>query len=330
MSDTAHAPAAPVEVETVSPGPPRRRVLVSAFATSPYAGSEPGGGWNVVLRLAKHHDVTVLCSPGLQNEVVEAFDRYVRESGPIPGLTMQWVKPPPLSWLLQREGVWQRAFYYHGYRSWEKAAYRLALQLHAERPFDLIHRLNMTGFREPGFLWKMDLPYLWGPIAGAVMMPRAFFGLLSLRDRVFYFIRNTLNARQMRTKRRCREAAARSAKLWVVDELNRAMVRDHFGRESSLLLDSGCQPIDDGFVRGVRRHASAQGVVERSARGTQVPADPAARPGGAAWPWTGGGPDRVGRRPRDRALEASGFVAEARRPCDLDPGVCRSPRRSRV
>ncbi|MEL7087441.1 MAG: glycosyltransferase [Planctomycetota bacterium] len=227
----------------------RLRVLVSAFATSPYAGSEPGGGWNVVYRLAAHHDVTVLCSPGLQNEVVEAFDRFVAEHGPISGLTVEWIKPPPVSWLLQREGTWQRAFYYHGYRSWEKAAARRALALHARRPFDLVHRLNMTGFREPGYLWKMDLPYLWGPIAGAVMMPRPFFELLSFRDRVFYAVRNTLNARQMRTKTRCRKAAARSAKLWVVDELNRAMVRDFFGRESALMLDSGCQPTDDGFVR---------------------------------------------------------------------------------
>ncbi|MEM7624863.1 MAG: glycosyltransferase [Planctomycetota bacterium] len=253
MNDAAPAIVVESPVEPLRPssvgGSARLRVLVSAFATSPYSGSEPGGGWNVVYRLAAHHDVTVLCSPGLKNEVVEAFDRFVAEYGPISGLTMEWIKPPPVSWLLQREGTWQRAFYYQGYRSWEKAAYRRAQRLHADRPFDLVHRLNMTGFREPGFLWKMDLPYLWGPIAGAVMMPRPFFKLLSFRDRVFYFVRNTLNAWQMRTKRRCRRAAARSLKLWVVDELNRAMVRDYFGRESSLMLDSGCQPTDDGFVR---------------------------------------------------------------------------------
>lgn len=252
MNDPASVSAAQPPGEAASPtsgAAARLRVLVSAFATSPYAGSEPGGGWNVVYRLAAHHDVTVLCSPGLKSEVVEAFARFVEEHGPIPGLTMEWIKPPPVSWLLQREGTWQRAFYYQGYRSWEKAAHRRAVALHAARPFDLVHRLNMTGFREPGFLWKMDLPYLWGPIAGAVMMPRPFFELLSFRDRVFYFIRNTLNARQMRTKMRCRKAAARSAKIWVVDELNRDMVRDYFGCESSLMLDSGCQPVDNGFVR---------------------------------------------------------------------------------
>ncbi|MEO1236176.1 MAG: glycosyltransferase family 4 protein [Planctomycetota bacterium] len=232
-----------------TPTGPRLRVLVEAFATSPYRGSESGGGWNVVRRLAEHHDVTVLCFPGYGRDAVEALDRHVAEHGPVSGLTVHWVEQPPLSRLFQREGAWQRAFYYHGYRAWEKRALRVARRLHAERPFDLVHRLNMTGFREPGFLHEMGLPYAWGPIAGAVMMPKPFFRLLSPRDRAFYRVRNVLNARQMRTKRRCRTAAAAADRLWAVDELNRAMVREHFGAQAEIMLDSACEPNAEGFVR---------------------------------------------------------------------------------
>jgi glycosyltransferase involved in cell wall biosynthesis len=230
-------------------GPVRRRLLVEAFATSPYRGSEPGGGWNVVRRLAAYHDVTVLCFPGYGRDAIEHYQRYLERHGPVPGLTMRWVEQPPLSRWLQREGVWFRAVYYRGYRAWEKAAWRVARELDAEQSFDLVHRLNMTGYREPGFLWQMDRPFVWGPVAGAVMMPRPFFKLLSWRDRGFYGLRNVLNAWQMRTKRRCRQAASRARKVWAVDDLNRSMLREHFGTESTLLLDSGCEPDERRRVR---------------------------------------------------------------------------------
>ncbi len=238
----------------------RRRILVVAFATSPYRGSEPGGGWNVVRHLAEYHDVTVLCFPGFERDAEQAYRRYVDEHGPLPGLTMSWVEQPWLSRLLQQEGTWQRAFYYHGYRASEKAAFAQAQRLHAQQPFDLAYRLNMTGFREPGYLWQLDIPYAWGPIAGAVMMPRPFFPLLSRRDRVFYWIRNRLNARQMKTIGRCRLAARKAAQLWAVDHLNQAMIREHFAAESDILLDSGCQPVADAVVRhypGVAESTSA-------------------------------------------------------------------------
>ena len=238
----AATPAVPAATPPPNPDRRRRRILVAAFATSPYRGSEPGGGWHVVRHLADHHDVTVLCFPGFDHDARRNYERYLTEHGPLPGLTMAWVEQPPLSRLLQREGVWQRAFYYHGYRSWEKAAYRHAVALHRREPFDLAYRLNMTGFREPGYLWRLDLPYAWGPIAGAVMMPRTFFPLLSRRDRLFYGIRNRLNARQMRSVTRCRIAARKASQLWAVDELNRTMIRRHFGADADLLLDSGCDP----------------------------------------------------------------------------------------
>ena len=33
---------------------------------------------------------------------------------------------------------------------------------------DLIHQLTSISFREPGFLWRLDKPFVWGPISGNV------------------------------------------------------------------------------------------------------------------------------------------------------------------
>src|SRR4051812_29636278 len=81
--------------------PARLRVLVSAYAVSPVRGSEPGLGWNLVSRLARYHDVTVLCAPdvpGLASQNFrEEIARHEREHGPVPGLTIHFVEPPLLS-----------------------------------------------------------------------------------------------------------------------------------------------------------------------------------------------------------------------------------------
>jgi glycosyltransferase involved in cell wall biosynthesis len=102
-----------------------------------------------------------------------------------------------------------------------------------------VHQLNMTGFREPGYLWKLDAPFVWGPIGGAADIPPAFFPLMSRQDRLFYRLRNFLNGVQKRTSCRCRAAARRAARIWAIGEANRRMAADRWGCEAELLLESG-------------------------------------------------------------------------------------------
>ena len=138
-----------------TPTPPRRRVLVGCYALSPVRGSEPGMGWNICLALAARHDLTVLCSPGVPGWEPDIYRKEIEaweaEHGPVPGLTIEYVDAPCWSWLWQREReVFRRTLYYSGYAAWQRAAYRVARELHRQRPFDLVHHLNMTGYREPG------------------------------------------------------------------------------------------------------------------------------------------------------------------------------------
>jgi glycosyltransferase involved in cell wall biosynthesis len=223
--------------------PQRRRVLVSAIAVSPVRGSEPGIGWNIGSRLAKYHDVTLMCMPGRVYPHRKEIEAWLAEHGPVPGLTMLFVEEPFLYRLLDHTtNFLLRPFYYFGYASWQRAAFRRACEIHSQKPFELTHHLNILGYREPGYLWKLPIPFFWGPVAGASNMPWAYFPMFRWRDRLAYGLRNIANNIQMRLSPRPRKAARKAAHIWAIGEDNRRMFTDVFGVPAECLCEAGGKP----------------------------------------------------------------------------------------
>jgi glycosyltransferase involved in cell wall biosynthesis len=222
----------------------RRRVLVSAIAVSPIRGSEPGIGWNIGTRLARYHDVTLMCITRTHDDPHrQEIEACFQQHGPIPGLEMLFVEPTWLYRLVDRKrNPLARALYYFGYASWQRAAYRTVQQIHAAKPFELTHHLNILGYREPGYLWKLPIPFFWGPVAGASNIPLGYFKLLSWPDRVKYGVRNALNELQKRLWPRPRKAARAAAHIWAIGEDNRRMFTDVFGVPAECLCEAGGKP----------------------------------------------------------------------------------------
>jgi len=230
----------------------RRRVVLSAFAFSPAAGSEPGVGWNIGSRLAAYHDVTILCCPqlagGEENNRSEV-ETYLKKYGPISGMEVRYIEPPLLSRWFQKPLIsFSTPFYFVGYAAWQRTAFAEAKRLHEARAFDLAHQLTITGFREPGFLWKLGIPFVWGPVAGASDVPWKYFHLFSRRDWFFYGLKNILNAAHKRFKFRSRRAARAAKHIFVTTADDQALVSGRWGYESHLMLITGTPELD-GRVR---------------------------------------------------------------------------------
>jgi glycosyltransferase involved in cell wall biosynthesis len=221
---------------------PRRRVLISAYAFAPNIGSEPGIGWNIASKMAAHHDVTVICGPkfGDGEQIREEFEKAWRDHTHIPGLTVFHIDPPPLSRWFQRPWIsFATPLFFIGYASWQKKAFAKAKRLQEQYKFDLVHQLTYTGFREPGHLWKLGVPFVWGPIAGASDIPWSYFRILGWRDRCFYALKNIVNKTQKRWLIRPRKAARAARRVFVVGQDNRSLVTERWGVPSHIMLDTG-------------------------------------------------------------------------------------------
>lgn len=205
-------------------------------------------GWRVASGLAQRYDVTVLCGDFTPEGITAGDLRKFRESGcefP-PGLEVHEIRADERAKAFHRihalPGMW--AFYYLAYARWQRQALKLAEELHAKQPFELAHHVNIIGFREPGYLWKLGIPWFWGPIAGASMIPWSYLVLMSGSEKFRWGSRNILNAWQIRTNRRCREAAQRARHIWAVTPEDCRMVTDSWGCEVEPMLEVGASPVD--------------------------------------------------------------------------------------
>jgi glycosyltransferase involved in cell wall biosynthesis len=179
----------------------RLKILVSAYACSPYQGSEPGVGWGFVSRLARDYDLWVIVE---EEKFRDDIERYCDEHP-------QFSQSVNFLFLRKRRNRLLRKFwppsYYWYYRQWHRDALRLAEKLHAEISFDLAHQLTMVGFREPGYLWKLGIPFVWGPVGGMGLFPWRFLGSIGIRGALYYLGYNLFNLMHMNFLQRPRKAA---------------------------------------------------------------------------------------------------------------------------
>jgi glycosyltransferase involved in cell wall biosynthesis len=199
----------------------RLKVLLSAYACSPRQGSEGGVGWQFARAIAEHHDVWVI------TEAEKFRDEIERELDAHPELRGRM----HFHYLAKRRARRLRKVYppsyYWFYRQWQRRAYELGRSLHERERFDVVHHLTMVGFREPGYLWRLDAPFVWGPVGGMVQFPWRMLPSMGVLGGLAGAGYNALNAIDMRLLGRPRRAAGRAGACLIAatGEMKRRMLR---------------------------------------------------------------------------------------------------------
>ena len=130
-------------------------VLINAYAVSPNWGSEPGLGWNWVTNLAKYCNVYVITEGEWKQEIEAAVEKLPQKTISIFITTHSLTELEKMCW---NQEDWR---FYKYYRQWQEKTLTIAKEIIANNQIDVIHQLNMIGFREPGSLWKINgIPFI--------------------------------------------------------------------------------------------------------------------------------------------------------------------------
>lgn len=220
------------------------KILINAYACSPDRGSEPGMGWNWCIHLAKHCELHIITEEEFREKIEAALVTLPQ------GENMHfYYNPVPerVREMARNQGDWR--FYAH-YKKWQKKTLKIARQIISVREIDIIHQLNMIGFREPGYLWKIEaIPFVWGPIGGLKQFPTAYLQGADIKMQFFNRLKNSINLLQLKYDTRVDKAFKRADLLVSsIPDSYRAIKRQK-KKESVIIPETGSFISDDVETR---------------------------------------------------------------------------------
>jgi glycosyltransferase involved in cell wall biosynthesis len=210
-------------------------VLINAYACAPNTGSEPGMAWNWITNLANYCKVYVITEGEWQSEIELALKELPQAHNIVFFYNPVSDKIRKICW---NQGDWR--FYYY-YKKWQKSTLVLANKIIKEKSIDVIHQLNMIGFREPGFLWEIKKkPFIWGPLDAKEKFPVAYLEGSSIKSMIFIHLKNVLTYFQLRFSYRVKTAILNSSFVVSASSDSVKTVKKFFDVDSVLLNETGC------------------------------------------------------------------------------------------
>lgn len=241
-----------------------KRILINAYACCPNFGSEQGMAWNFITNIARQCECFVITESEYQSTLesslspapsdsVDGMNEYGLTETQIRNMHFFFVPAGDteedsvrIRKMCWNQGTW--AFYKY-YAEWQEKILPVAEQIIEENDIDIMHQLNMVGFREPGMLYRINekrvaegkkrIPLIWGPSAGFGSIPFSFMTGGGLKFTAFYLLKNFLNKVQLKWHPRVRKMVAASDMLLAATPEMRDGFRKYYGKEVELINETG-------------------------------------------------------------------------------------------
>ena len=222
------------------------KILINAYACSPGMGSEPGMAWNWVSNLAKFCELHII-TEGEFREKIETVVPTLEQGG-----NMHFYYNPvseEIRKMCWNQGDWR---FYKYYREWQWKTYLMAKDICQKEHIDILHQLNMIGFREPGYLWQLSkengVPFVWGPVDAKDKFPVAYLDGAGLKTKLFMRLKNFLTGIQLRYSKRVLLAARQSSVIFSASSNSQRSFKKYMNIDSPLLNETGCYVQDHPIV----------------------------------------------------------------------------------
>lgn len=220
------------------------KILINAYACSPHMGSEPGMGWNWCISLAKYCELHIITEGEFRNKIEEELPKLSQAKN----MFFYYNEvSPEIRKMCWNQGDWR--FYKH-YRLWQKKTLAIANDILQAHNIDIVHQLNMIGYREPGYLWKIkNIPFVWGPIGGLKQFPESFLKGSGIKNTLKYKLKNKLNLVQLRYDTRVNKAFKRAELLISSIPDSQEKILAFKRRRSELIPETGTFTFRDSTLR---------------------------------------------------------------------------------
>lgn len=216
-----------------------KTIIVSAYAIAPNKGSEYGVGWNFVDLLRKKYKVIVVYGTsgdklGSNRELLEHL-----KNNELSNVEFCFVKPTRfVSFIDYINQAGFTPIFYLAYQLWQKQVYKKVEEIISSRDIFLVHQLNAIGFREPGYLWKINKPFVWGPVGGTYLVPTVLLSFLPFKQKLAYSLRNYSNLIQLKYSRRLKKAFSRADLIFSSTKDDALNFYKYFKRETPILAEN--------------------------------------------------------------------------------------------
>lgn len=210
-------------------------ILINAYACSPNMGSEPGMAWNWCVNLAKHCELHIITEGEFRDNIEKVLPTLPQ------GKNMHFYYNPvsdEIRKMCWNQGDWR---FYKYYKEWQWKTYKIAEEICNHTHIDILHQLNMIGFREPGYLWRIKgIPFVWGPIGGLKQFPTNYLEGCSLKMKIFNHLKNFINICQIKFDVRVNQAFTRADLLISSIPDSYKAIKKYKRLNSIIIPETGC------------------------------------------------------------------------------------------
>ena len=208
------------------------KVLIIAYACEPDKGSEAGTAWNIVNRMARDHEVSVVTRANNEEKIVEALENV---EGCRPHF--YYVDPPSIFLKLKKMGVLSVQLFYV---LWQVAVSVELWKQKVIRNFDICHHLTFNSFEVPSMVAYSSSvkKFVWGPIGGGQRVPLRYLHLFGWRNGFLEFLRN-IRVRLSAFNPFCILALARADLVYFANQETRQLLARWCRGEVRMMVDVG-------------------------------------------------------------------------------------------
>lgn len=157
------------------------RILASVYACSPYDGSERAVGWNWLKELNKHYEITALTSHVYKKDIE---DYLSKNTGEMENVQFIYIDVPHTTWHI---GYKLERLYYI---LWQNQALKVAKELVKKKHYDLVHHITYVTCILPTKMYKLGIPFLYGPVSGGENTPAIIGYPMSKKSKIVEYIRS--------------------------------------------------------------------------------------------------------------------------------------------